>query len=131
MMNSSRAKIQRSDVERHVAFVDVADLALGTRHGDDLAVAEQFGATFGAHDRGNAQFAADDRRVARPPAAVGDDGGRPLHDGLPVGVRLVDDEDVAALHLLEELSARDDPHGPLGDRIAHGVAANKGRCRGL
>ena len=82
-----------------------------------------------ADDRGDAQLARDDRRVAGAAAAVGDDRARRLHHRLPVGRGRVGDQHFAGLELGE---LRDDrgrrapcrsrpsrpPRGPIAQHFA-------------
>ncbi|OIQ72599.1 hypothetical protein GALL_457760 [mine drainage metagenome] len=55
------------------ALVDVARVALGTRHRDRLAVRQGLGGAAAADDGGNAEFAGDDRGGDQSAARDGDD----------------------------------------------------------
>src|SRR5690606_1927689 len=76
-------------------------------------------------DRGNAQLARNDGRMAGAPAAVGDDRGGTFHDGLPVRVGHVGHQHVAALHTCHFLDAADDARRAAADALADGAAAGE------
>jgi hypothetical protein len=76
--------------------------------GDEHAILERLRRLLRADDRGHAQLARHDRRVARHPAFVGDDGRGALHRGHHVGRRHLRDEDVAGAALLQLLDVVDE-----------------------
>ena len=88
--------VDAMDREGKGARVDLADVTLGARDGDRVAGVHGVRRSLGPHHRRDSQLSGDDGRVARPAAAVGDHGRRPLHHRLPVGRRGVADEDLAA-----------------------------------
>src|SRR5574338_1420979 len=60
------------------------------------------------------------------PAAVGDDGARPLHHRFPVGVGHVGDQHVAESHPVHLGGGVDHPHRPDTDLLADGAAMGQG-----
>ena len=82
---------------------------------------------FTANDRGQAQFAADNGRVTRPPAAIRDNRAGVLHDGLPVGIGLVGDQDLAGPKLGQVIRAANDPHGAAADLLANTMPRHQER----
>ncbi len=102
-------EVRLLDLERQRAFIDEAGFALGAAHGDHLPVHERVRVLFDADDGGHAEFAADDGGVAGPAAAAGDDGGRLVHDRLPVGIGLVGDEDFARLEAVDHARGFESP----------------------
>src|SRR5690606_13477749 len=87
-------------VEAQLALENVTGVALGARHGDVLAVLQQFGRIAATHHRRDAQLTGDDRRVAGTPATVGDNGAGALHHRLPVRVGHVRHQYITGLHLI-------------------------------
>ena len=71
-------------VEPHRAVVDPPVSPSAHETVTMVAVRARRGGVAGADDGRDAELAGDDGRVAGPPAAVGDDGRRGLHDRLPV-----------------------------------------------
>jgi hypothetical protein len=63
--------------------------------------------------------------VAGPAAAVGDDGRGPLHDGLPVGIGHVGDEDIARLDLIHVVGAMHHPGRAGADAMADTAAGGQ------
>ena len=94
-MSGIAVELGRLDGEVEHPVVDEAGVALGARDGDRRAVGQLSGGVAGADDRRDAELAGDDRRVAGPAAAVGDDRGGALHDRLPVRVGHVGDQHLA------------------------------------
>ena len=74
---------------------------------------------------GDSKLAGDDGGVTRPAAAVGDDGGRRLHHGFPVGGRGVSDEDVTVLEGVQVARPGDHVGGSRGDLGAHRPARHQ------
>src|SRR6185503_15948783 len=91
-------------------------------HGHLGALGEPVGAVLASHDRGNAQLARDDRCMARPAPAIGDDRGSALHHRFPVGIGHVGDEHVAILHAADLGDVHDHAHLALADLRADGAA---------
>src|SRR4030095_1010968 len=86
------------------SFVNVSSVSLGARHGDVLTGLDPIGCVAAAHDRGNAQFACNDRGMAGASPAIGHDGRSALHDWFPIGISHICNQHVATLH------ARHFPH---------------------
>jgi hypothetical protein len=109
-------------LERQLAGVDEAGIALGAGHGHFAAVVNAVQRIAGTDDGGNAKLARDDRGVAGASAAVGDDGGGALHHRFPVRVGHVGDQHVTGLHALHVPDrthhARDAAADLLSDRAA-------------
>ena len=72
----------------------------------------------GAHDRGHAELAGDDRGVAGTPTTVGDDRRGGLHHGLPVGGRAVGHQHLAWLEFGNLREALHHARGARGDLLA-------------
>ncbi len=106
------------------ACIDEAGIALGATHRDLDAVGDGVEPVAGADDRGNAEFARDDRGMAGAAAAIGDDGRSTLHHRLPIGIGHVGHQNVAGLdaaHVGEIAHhARDAAADLLADRAAFG-----------
>jgi hypothetical protein len=117
-------QIHAPALEGQDAWIDDAGLALRARHRDDSAVADAGRRPLRAHHARHAQLAADDRRVARPAAAIGDDGGRPLHHGLPVGIGHGGDQHLARLEPLQAGPVTDEPGRAHADLLADGLAGD-------
>ena len=81
--NSKALAGRRVDLERHLARIDRADLALGAGDGDVLPVAQRACRCLRSDHGGNAKFARDNRGVAGAPAAIGDDRRRPSSSPAP------------------------------------------------
>ena len=118
-----------SDLERQRALIDEAGFALGAAHGDHFPVHERVRVLLDADDGGHAEFAADDGGMAGPAAAAGDDGGRLVHDRLPVGIGLVGDEDFPRLEAADHARVLDHPHAAGGDLAADALAGGEHRPR--
>ena len=58
----------------HLASVDVPQISLRTAHGDEISRLDCRCRRVGSNDRGNSELAADDRRMARAPTSVRDNG---------------------------------------------------------
>ena len=120
-----------NDLDVELAFVHMAGVALGARHGDVSAV-RQGARRIAASDHGrDAEFARDDRSVARASAAIGDDRSGPLHDRLPVGVGHVGDQHVARLDLLHLRGGFDEAHGALADLLSNRASGSEDLRGGL
>ncbi|CAM5197085.1 hypothetical protein CDEN61S_01267 [Castellaniella denitrificans] len=113
------------------AVVDAALVALGAGHGDLAAVGQHVGGVGAAHHGRDAQFARDDGRMAGAPAPVGDDGRGQLHDGFPVGIGHVGDQDVAGAHLVHFGGVGHDAHRARADLLADGAAGDEDLAGGL
>ncbi len=83
----------------------------------------------GADDGGDTEFAADDRGVRGAAAVVGDDGGSPLHDRLPVRVGDAGDEHPAGREAVEVDGSVQNDDRPAADGFADGDAVDEG-CTG-
>ena len=103
-----------------IPVVDEPGVTLGAGDGDRPPVGQVPRRTAGADHCRDAELAGDDRRVAGPAAAVGDDRRRPFHDGLPVRVGHVRDQHLARDELMHRLDRLQDPDrsgaDPLPDR---------------
>ncbi len=108
-------QVEFLDDEVELAVVDVAGLALGAAHRDHLTVTDLLGAVLGADDAGDAQLAADDRRVAGPAATVGDDAAGGLHDRLPVRVGHVGNQYFARPEIMDLADRAQDAGDALTD----------------
>src|SRR5690606_32193229 len=86
--------------------------------GDLCAIANQLGRIATSDHSRYSQLARDDRRVARAPAAIRDDGSRAFHDGLPIRIRHVRDQHIAGLHARHLLHVADDPRATCTDALA-------------
>src|SRR5262249_46295902 len=117
-----RVELDLLALELELPFVHVARITFGTGDRDVLPFADGFRGISAAHDRGDAELARDDGRVARAPAAIRDDGGRALHDRLPVGIGHVRDEHVAALHARHVLHVLDDAGRARADALTDAAA---------
>ena len=96
------------------------DRPLVAVEGDLLAVLEDAGPVPRPDDRGDAELAGDDRRVARHPALVGDDAGGAFHRGHHVGHRHLGHHHVAVLDLVEVIELVNEPDRP-GDDAGAGA----------
>ena len=112
-------------MERQDPLVHGALAAPRAGDGDVLAVVDLLGAVARPDDAGDAQLPGDDRRVARAPALIGDDGRGGLHDGHPVRVGHFGDQDSALLEVLDVLRALDHVGRTAADGVAHGHALGK------
>jgi hypothetical protein len=92
--------------------VNEARIAFGAADGHQRVLFQQLGGVAAAHHGRNAQLPGNDGRVARAPAAVGDDGTGALHDRLPVGIGHIGDQHIAGLHLVHFGQAVHPPHRP-------------------
>src|SRR5581483_235052 len=75
----------------------------------------------------HAEFAAHDGGVAGASAAIGNDGTSLLHDGFPIRIGLVGDENVAGIELMKELDAFDHAHWTGGNFLADTAAGSENR----
>src|SRR5690606_28655405 len=92
------------------AIVDTTFVAFRAGNRDFAAVIQYIGGVCATHHGGDAQFTRNDGRVASAPAAVGDDGGGQFHDGFPVRVGHVGDEDIASLDFIHFRGIGHDTH---------------------
>ena len=114
--------------ERQGSFVDVPLIALGAGDGDaSRRLVHRFGGVAGADDGGHPQFPADDGRVARGAAVVGDDSGCPLHDGNPVRIGHLGDQDRAVTKPVDLRRVADDAGRTVRNRVADGRSGSKKR----
>ncbi len=104
------------------AFVNQARIALGTRHGNFLAVLQYFGGVAAAHHRRNAQLARNDGGMASAPAAVGHNSSGAFHHRLPIGIGHVGHQNIARLHHIHFGSVFNQAHFALAYFLADGAA---------
>ena len=102
------------------SVVDEPGVTLGAGNGDRPPVGQVPGRAAGADHCRDAELAGDDRRMAGPATAVGDDRRRPFHDRLPVRVGHVRDQHLARdelMHRIDRLKDTDRSGAdPLPDR---------------
>ena len=104
--------------EAQGARVDPADLALGAREGDHLALAQAERRVPSPDDGRDAELSADDRGVTGAAAVVGDDPRGLAHDRHPVGVGDLGDEDRAWAEVGDVLGLADHTDLAVDDRAA-------------
>src|SRR5690606_1846762 len=92
--------------------------AFRARHRNLVAGRNRAGPGAGADNRGDAELAADDGRMARPAAAIGDDRRGALHHRLPVGIGHFGHEHLAVLQMVELGRRPDDARAALADLLA-------------
>ncbi len=113
------------DFVLQLSRVDVAGIAFGARDRHLRALLQHLRRILATHHRGHAELARDDRRVAGPAPAVGDDRGCPLHHRLPVGIGHVGHQDVAFLHPRHFGGVHDHAHAALPDLRTDGASARE------
>ncbi len=111
--------------ELELAVVDVARVAFGAGDGDGLAFLDLLRRVAAADDRGDAEFARDDRGMAGAAAAVGDDRRGALHHRLPVRVGHVGDQHVAGLDARHLADVADDARRAGADALADAAAGRE------
>ena len=90
-------KLYFGALEGEVTCVNIAGVALGTTHSDDVAIVERTGGITATHHRRNAQFTGNNCGVTGATTAIGDDGASTLHHRLPIGIGHVRDQHVTRL----------------------------------
>ncbi len=113
-----RAKIDVFAHRNRRAVVDEALVALGAGDRDLLPVVQHLRRVAGAHDRRQAELAADDGGVRGAAAVVGDDRRGPLHDRHPVRVGHLGDQNGAVDEAVDLARAVDEADAARRDRVA-------------
>ena len=119
------AALAAGDFERQQPLEHAAGVALGAGNRHRLSVPQARGGVAATDYRGDAELARDDRRVAGAAAPVRHDGGRQLHDRLPVRVGHVGDQHVAWLDLRHLGGIRHHAHRAAADLVADRAAARQ------
>ena len=78
-----------------------------------------------AYDCGYTKFARNDCRVRCARAGFGDDGGRDLHDRLPIGVRGAGNENLTFFKSCDVSGRDNDTRCAGGDAVAHGATSRE------
>ena len=95
----------------------MATIAFCAGQGYRLTFAQHIGAVTGANDRRHTEFAADDRRVARRTAMIGDNARSALHDRHPVGIGHLGHEDRTVPETVDIGRAANDAYRTGRDRL--------------
>mmetsp|Transcript_44166 Transcript_44166/g.136882 ORF Transcript_44166/g.136882 Transcript_44166/m.136882 type:complete len:534 (-) Transcript_44166:737-2338(-) len=112
-------------LEFQQALVDATSVALGAGDSDLLAHFERVRGVACAHHGGDAKLTGDNCRMARAPSTVRDDGPSLLHDGLPVGIGHVSDQNLPLLETRHLIDALQDVDLARADALANGAALRK------
>ena len=114
--------VEPAHLEVEPPRVDEPGIALGAGDGHFGPFPDRPGRITGSDDRGYPELAGDDRGMAGAATAIGDDRGGALHDGLPVGIGHVGDEDVAVAHHVHLARVEDQSSGAGADTLADAAA---------
>ena len=125
------AHLGHRHVEVELAVVDEAGIPFRAGDGDELTRLDTVGGIATADHGRDAELTGYDGGVAGAAAPVGDDGGGPLHDGLPVRIRHVGDQHVAGLHLVHLADGGDDPRRARANLVADGAPLDQHLAAGL
>src|SRR3990167_4544559 len=110
-----RAELGLADAKAQDAVKDES-LRRSSVDSDELPRAQYLRRLFGAHYRGKPELAAYYRRVRGAAAFFGDYGGGLFHDGLPIRVGHLGDQDFPRQKRMHIADVVDDTHGP-GDYL--------------
>ena len=110
------------DIESQHAVIDGTLVPPGATDGDVVAVFEALGRVTRADDRREAQFPADDGRVAGASAVIGHDRGGLLHDRQPIGVGHSRHQDRPFPEAGDLVRALEQADLPCRNRVADGEA---------
>src|SRR5690606_36355055 len=113
------------------AVVNTAFIPFRARNGDFPAAVEHVGGIGATNHGRNAEFTRNNCRVASATTTIGDDGRSQLHDGLPVRVGHVGDEDIARLDLVHFGRISHDADLAGTDFLANGPPGNEYFAGGL
>src|SRR3989344_4424929 len=100
-----RAHAKAQDAVKNESF------GRGRIDGDELPRAQYLCRFFGAHYRGKPELTGNDGRVRGATALFGDDGGGLFHDGFPIGVGHLGDQDFPRQKRMHVADVVDDTHG--------------------
>lgn len=119
------AHLGHRHVEVQLAVIDKTGIPFRAGDGDPLARLNMIRSVATAHHCRNAQLAGDNGGVTGAATPVGDDGGGPLHDGLPVRVGHVGDQHVAGLDFVHLVDGGDDSRRARANLVADGPSLDQ------